>query len=143
VIVDPDGKISWSVDRSFSRGSYRRFVLLRYNANGTLKHVRRRWESTTDFGISAFGKDILRDPAGNYVVGGIVGTDANVRTTLWPRYTLRRPRHTFGTNPDPGHHAFNSIGGHAWKYGIARQADGKILFAGIPQRLAPSIGSSD
>jgi len=136
LIVDPDGKIV-VVGGSVPAGSYRRFVLLRYNANGTLDNTfDGDGKATTDFAVSSFAKAIFRDPAGNYVVGGLEGGSGTAMNWAVARYTSTGALDsTFGTNASlPGTTLFTSITGHTFEsFGIARQNDGKLLFGGSAQ----------
>src|SRR6185436_14424910 len=141
VIVDPDGKIvvvGGSVPAP--AGSYRRFVLLRYNSNGVLDPTfDGDGKVATDFGVSAFGRQILRDPAGNYVVAGLVGGSGGYMNYAMARYTSSGALDsTFGTNAAlPGTTIIPNLTGFNFhKYGIARQADGMLLMGGPSESSA-------
>jgi uncharacterized delta-60 repeat protein len=136
VIYQPeDGKIV-VVGGSVVPGSYRRFILLRYNQSGTPDNTfDGDGRASTDFTETAFGRDILRQPDGKYVVGGLVGTVAGAGKQYYafarynPSGTLDT---TFGANPAiPGTTTIRTVDGFTFaNYGLARQADGAILFAG-------------
>jgi uncharacterized delta-60 repeat protein len=149
VIVDPDGKIvvaGGSIPTA--TGSRRRFVLLRYLPNGTLDSTfDGDGKVATDFGATAgnaMGREVLRQPDGKYVVGGLVGA-SNDGTYALARYTAAGTLDpTFGTNTAlPGTTLVPAAGGYFFaNYGIARQSDGKLLFGGYLADPANTIDVS-
>jgi uncharacterized delta-60 repeat protein len=135
VLYQPDdGKIVVA-GGSVVPNSYRRFVLLRYNANGSPDNTfDGDGRASTDFGQSAFGRDVLRQPDGKYVVGGLFGSGPSGRQYYaFARYNPNgSPDSSFGTNAAvPGTTTVTSVAGFTFaSYGIARQPNGAILFAG-------------
>lgn len=152
VIVDPDGKIvvvggSVPPPPPFGPNPYRRVVMLRYDSAGVLDpDFGEDGKVSTDFGVSAFGRQVMRDPNGNYVVGGLHGGSGTDQNYLVARYDASGALDTtFGTNPSvPGSTVFPEMIGHTFTdYGIARQTDGKILFGGYsitPETLDRYMG---
>ena len=116
-------------------GGYRRFVLLRYKPDGSPDNsFDADGRASTDFGETAFARALLRQPDGKYVVGGLVGASPNGRQYYaFARYHPDgSPDSSFGASPTvPGTTSIRTIVGSTFaSYGIARQADGAILFAG-------------
>jgi uncharacterized delta-60 repeat protein len=131
VIVDPDGKIVVA-GGSVPAGSYRRFILLRYNPNGTPDTTfDGDGRASTDFGLSAFGRSIVRQPDGKYVVGGIVGATSPQSYAVARYNSDGTIDSSFGTNTVAGTTVVPQLAGNTFSnYGVALQSDGKILFSG-------------
>jgi uncharacterized delta-60 repeat protein len=146
VMIDPDGKIVM-VGGSVVPGSYRRFVILRFNSNGTPDNTfDGDGRASTDFGQTAFGKSVLRQPDGKYVVAGLDGSDAASNTQYYAaaRYNANGSLDTtFGNNPSlPGTTTITSIHDNTFAMQrIARQSDGAILIAGTHYEGSPTFNS--
>jgi uncharacterized delta-60 repeat protein len=91
--------------------------------------------ASTDFGVSAFGRQVLRQPDGKYVVGGLVGASSPQNYAV-ARYNANGLiDSSFGASSSvPGTTTITGIAGATFAtYGIARQPDGAILLAGPTQ----------
>ena len=127
-----DGKIL-IVGGSVQPGSYRRFILARLNADGTLDNsFDGDGVATADFGANAWGKDVEIQSDGKYVVGGWLDTQPQADDQLdfaIARFNTNGSLDTsFGTN---GKTVFTGTGGEAtFAYGLEIQSDGKILLGG-------------
>ncbi|HYO10425.1 MAG TPA: hypothetical protein VER17_15760 [Tepidisphaeraceae bacterium] len=135
VLAQSDGKIL-VVGGSVPSGGYRQFVLVRYNANGTPDTTfDGDGKASTNFGVSAFAREVARQSDGKYVVGGLVGTDGSAMNWAVARYNANGSIDTTfgagGTNSVPGSTVLPDVHGHVFLgYGIAVQADDKIVFGG-------------
>lgn len=131
VIVQSDNKVV-VVGGSAPPGSYRRFVLARFNPDGTPDTTfDTDGLATADFGGNAFGKDVLIDPAGGYVVGGLVDAPGGGDTQDFAVARFN-PDGTLDANFGAGGRSVvTGFGGSGFgHYGLARQADGKLLLGG-------------
>ena len=125
VIVDADDKIV-VVGGSVPVGGTRQWIMLRYNSDGTFDaSFSGDGRVNTPFGATAFGKAVLQQPDGKYVVGGTVdgaftvgryNSDGTVDTAFgtngFTTVPTLKPGFTFAT------------------LGLALQPDGKILLGG-------------
>jgi uncharacterized delta-60 repeat protein len=133
VELQSDGKIV-IVGGSVPAGSYRRWVLVRYNANGTPDATfGASGKATTDFGSSSYAKDLAIQPAdGKLVVGGLVGGSGSTQNFAVARYNTNGTLDsTFGS---AGSTVVTGFTGFTFStYGTSLQTDGKILFGGYLQ----------
>ena len=119
-------------------GSYRRFVLVRFNPDGSRDAafgdptLEEPGQATSDFGAGAYAKDVVIEPGGKYVVGGLLDTAGSFAA---PNFAVARFNAdgtldtSFGSG---GRSAVSNFGGAASAhYGLARQTDGKFLLGGL------------
>jgi uncharacterized delta-60 repeat protein len=112
---------------------YRRFVLLRFNENGSPDTTfGAAGAATADFGGTAFAKDVALIPGGGYVVGGLVDLPGGAATTDFAvaKFNANGSLDTsFGAG---GRSVAQNVSGLVTAhYGLARQDDGKLLFGGL------------
>jgi uncharacterized delta-60 repeat protein len=130
--IQSDGKII-IVGGSVQPGSYRRFVLVRLDTDGTLDtSFDSDGIATADFGAKAWGKDVEIQSDGKYVVGGFLDTQPLGEDQLdfaVARFEANgRLDTSFGTN---GRTVFTGTGGDELNlYGLEIQQNGKILLGG-------------
>jgi uncharacterized delta-60 repeat protein len=132
VKVQADNKIV-VVGGSQQPGSYRRFVLTRFNANGSFDTTfGTGGEATADFGADAWAKDVELTTDGKYVVGGWLDTDTTGEEAK-PDFTVARFNAnglldaSFGT---AGRTTIATGGDQNGFYGVEIQQNGKVLIGG-------------
>lgn len=132
--VQPDNKLI-IVGGSVQPGSYRRFVLIRLNPNGTFDNTfDGDGQATADFGAAAFAKDVEIQADGKYIVGGWFDSNPDPFGDEFHDFIIARFNangsldSAFGTN---GRTVFTGTGGDALRpYGLEIQQNGKILLGG-------------
>ncbi len=130
VTVQPaDGKI---VATGVATQATSNLATLRFNTDGTPDTTfDGDGRASTDFGLSAFGRSIVRQPDGKYVVGGIVGATSPQSYAVARYNSDGTIDSSFGTNTVPGTTVVPQLAGNTFSnYGVALQSDGKILFSG-------------
>jgi uncharacterized delta-60 repeat protein len=132
VKVQPDNKII-VVGGSQQPGSYRRFVLTRFNSNGSFDSTfGTGGQATADFGADAWAKDVELTADGKYVVGGWLDTDTTGEEAK-PDFTVARFNAnglldaSFGT---AGRTTIATGGEQTGFYGVEIQQNGKVLIGG-------------
>jgi len=130
VKIQADNKII-VVGASAAPGGHRNVVLARLNPDGSPDTTfGNQGKASADFGVGSYGKDVVLEPGGKYVVGGLVDSpatgDSNFAVT---RFNANGTLDTsFGSG---GRTVVTSLpGSNSEHYGLARQADGKLLLGG-------------
>jgi uncharacterized delta-60 repeat protein len=138
VKVQADNKIVVA-GGSVQPGSYRRFVLVRFNANGSLDTTfGTGGEATANFGADAWAKDIELTADGKYLVGGWLDTDTTGDAAQLDMTVARFNANgaldaSFGTL---GRTTFHTGGEQLGLYGLEVQQNGKILIGGTAMDAA-------
>ena len=132
--VQPDNKLV-VVGSLVQPGSYRRFALVRLNADGSLDNTfDGDGQATADYGAAAFAKDVEIQSDGKYVVGGWFDSNPDPFGDEFHDFIIARFNANgsvdsgFGTG---GRTVFAGTGGDALRsYGLEIQQNGRILLGG-------------